>query len=201
MRESSAEAIVTLPEREPPAVPAAAPILQLAGVGKRFGAGRRTAAVLAEVDLEVAEGEFLAIVGFSGSGKTTLVSLLAGLDLPSEGQVLYRGVPVTGPDSERGVVFQSYSLLPWLTVEQNVALAANAVFAGAPRPERAERVAHYVELVGLTHAKDRRPAELSGGMRQRVALARALAGAPRLLLLDEPLAALEALTRARVKYR
>ena len=143
--------------------------------------------VLQDLNLSVGRGEFVAIVGFSGSGKTTLVSLLAGLIRPDGGEVLKDGRPVVGPGTDRGIVFQSYSLMPWLTVRGNVALAVDRVFAGEPAAARAARVAHYVKMVGLSAAIDKLPAQLSGGMRQRVAVARALAGEPDVLLLDEPL--------------
>jgi nitrate/nitrite transport system ATP-binding protein len=171
------------------------PALELRGVGQRYGATE----VLQDVNLAIFEGEFVAIVGFSGSGKTTLVNLLAGLVAADAGEVLKAGRPVRGPGPDRGVVFQSYSLLPWLTVSENVALAVDCVFAGKPRAERAARTARYVEMVGLSAAAYKRPAELSGGMRQRVAVARALAANPDVLLLDEPLSALDALTRANLQ--
>ncbi|MEM1066220.1 MAG: ATP-binding cassette domain-containing protein, partial [Pseudomonadota bacterium] len=150
-------------------------ILKFDSVSKSFGEGAHRTDVLKGIDLEVQEGEFLVLLGFSGTGKTTLINLLAGLDQPSAGSVTFKGAPVTGPGPERGVIFQSYSLMPWLTVTGNVGLAVDTVFPGLSRTERAEKVAHYVELVGLSHAATRRPAELSGGMRQRVNVARALA--------------------------
>lgn len=168
-------------------------ILELKGVSKGYG----KTPVLKRLDLSVKEGEFLAVLGFSGTGKTTLINLLAGLELPDQGEVLFRGAPVTGPGPERGLVFQSYALMPWLTVAGNIALAVDAVSKGS-KADRAALVAKYVEMVGLGHAADRRPAELSGGMRQRVAVARALAMQPEVLLMDEPLSALDALTRANV---
>ena len=174
-------------------------LLELRGVTKSFGAGTHAASVLGGVDLAVAEGEVVAIVGFSGSGKSTLVSLIAGLERPTSGTVSFAGEEVVGASPERGVVFQSYSLMPWLTVRGNVALAVDTVRRGASRAERRALVDRYVAMVGLTHAAERRPAELSGGMRQRVAVARALAMSPRLLLLDEPLSALDALTRAKLQ--
>ncbi len=182
--------------RKPVPAATAAPVaLELRGVAKRYGATE----ILQDVNLAIAEGEFVAIVGFSGSGKTTLVNLLAGLTGADAGEVLKAGRPVRGPGPDRGVVFQSYSLLPWLTVSENVALAVDCVFAGRPRAERAARTARYVEMVGLGAAAYKRPAELSGGMRQRVAVARALAADPDVLLLDEPLSALDALTRANLQ--
>ncbi len=168
-------------------------ILEFSNVSKGYG----ERAVLRNLTLSVKEGEFLAILGFSGSGKTTLINLMAGLTLPDQGAVSFRGAPVTGPGPERGVVFQSYALMPWLTVAGNVALAVDAVSKGT-KGERAALVAKYVAMVGLSHAADRRPAELSGGMRQRVAVARALAMQPEVMLMDEPLSALDALTRANV---
>jgi len=182
-----------------PAPAAAAPSLALRGVGKSYGTGAKRTAVLQDIDLEIQEGEFLAIVGFSGSGKTTLISLMAGLLQPDTGAVLRDGKPIAGPGPDRGVVFQSYSLMPWMTVRQNVALAVDQVFKDAPRAERRARVEKYVEMVNLTPAMDKRPAELSGGMRQRVSVARALAASPDILLLDEPLSALDALTRAKLQ--
>ncbi|MEM1351928.1 MAG: ABC transporter ATP-binding protein, partial [Pseudomonadota bacterium] len=154
--------------------------------------------VLRDIDLEVDEGEFLVLLGFSGTGKTTLINLLAGLDMPTKGKVTFKGAPVTEPGPERGVIFQSYSLMPWLTVNGNVGLAVDTVFPNLSHAERAKKVAHYVNMVGLSHATGRRPAELSGGMRQRVNVARALAMSPEVLLLDEPLSALDALTRANL---
>ncbi|MCB1996070.1 MAG: ATP-binding cassette domain-containing protein, partial [Rhodoferax sp.] len=157
--------------------------LELRGAWKTYGAH----VVLQDVNLSIAKGEFVAVVGFSGSGKTTLVNLLAGLATADRGDVLKQGKPITGPGPDRGIVFQSYSLMPWLTVGENVALAVDRVMAGASAAERAERVKHYVKLVGLSPAIDKKPAQLSGGMRQRVSVARALATDPDVLLLDEPL--------------
>jgi len=173
--------------------------LELRNIGKSYGSGGARREVLRDINLDIEEGEFVAIVGFSGSGKTTLVSTIAGLSPPDTGTVSVRGRPVTAAGPDRGVVFQSYSLMPWLTVTGNVALAVDAVFKDWSRAQRAAHVAKYVRLVGLAHAAKRRPAELSGGMRQRVAVARALATNPEILLLDEPLSALDALTRARLQ--
>ena len=173
-------------------------ILELKGVSKSYGEGASKVDVLRDVDLAVDDGEFVAIVGFSGAGKTTLVSLLAGLIGADAGDVLFRGEPVTAPSPERGVVFQSYSLMPWLSVDGNVSLAVDQVHPGS-RAERRETADRYIDMVGLTPARDRKPAELSGGMRQRVAVARALAMQPDVLLMDEPLSALDALTRAKLQ--
>ncbi|WP_025897084.1 ABC transporter ATP-binding protein [Sneathiella glossodoripedis] len=173
--------------------------LEISGMSKHYGEGDNRTEVLHDVNLKVEEGEFIAIVGYSGSGKTTLISTLAGLVTPDSGGVLFRGKHVTGPGPERGLVFQSYSLMPWLTVEGNISLAVDAVHKSKSRAERSSITQTYIEMVGLSHAKDRRPAELSGGMRQRVSVARALAMQPEVLLMDEPLSALDALTRAKLQ--
>ena len=174
-------------------------LLELKSVRKGYGDANRRTEVLDDINLAVEEGEFVAIVGFSGSGKSTLVSLIAGLLEPDAGEVTLKGAPIKGAGPDRGLVFQNYSLAPWLTVTANVALAVDAVFKGSSRAERAARVRRYIDLVGLSHAAERRPSELSGGMRQRVAVARALAIDPAILLLDEPLSALDALTRAKLQ--
>jgi nitrate/nitrite transport system ATP-binding protein len=174
-------------------------MLRLEGVGKGFGTGARRTPVLRDVTLEVARGEFLAIVGPSGAGKTTLVSLIAGLARPDTGRITLDGRPVLGPGPERGLVFQNYSLLPWLTVLENVMLAVDRAFPDWSPRGRREHALEHIGLVGLAAARDKRPAQLSGGMRQRVSLARALAMDPDVLLLDEPLGALDALTRATLQ--
>ncbi|MEP7350689.1 MAG: nitrate ABC transporter ATP-binding protein [Sphingorhabdus sp.] len=171
------------------------PILEIKGLTK----GYPGTSVLNDINLSVAEGEFVAILGFSGTGKTTLISLIAGLQEPDSGEILIRGKAVDGPGGETSLVFQSYSLFPWLTVEGNVALAVDAVHKDKSKAERSALVREKIDLVGLSHAIDRKPAELSGGMRQRVAVARALAMTPEILLLDEPLSALDALTRAKLQ--
>lgn len=169
--------------------------LELRHVTKSFGG----APVLHDVNLSLVEGEFVAIVGYSGQGKTTLMSLIAGLLKPDSGEILLEGKPVSGPGPDRGLVFQNYSLLPWLTVEENISLAVESVFPGQSAAERAAHVAKYIAMVKLSHAADRLPRQLSGGMRQRVSVARTLAMNPRILLLDEPLSALDALTRATLQ--
>jgi len=177
-----------------------ASILSLQGVTKSYkGKTGGVTQVLGGIDLEVEEGEFIAILGFSGAGKTTLISTIAGLVEADAGEILLKGQPIDGPGKDRGLVFQSYSLFPWLTVERNVALAVDAVHKSKSAAERAALVEQKVRLVGLGHAMDRKPAQLSGGMRQRVAVARALATEPEILLMDEPLSALDALTRAKLQ--
>ncbi len=182
----------------PPAV-AGTTCLELKGVSKSYGTGAQRTEVLKDINLQIKEGEFVAIVGFSGSGKTTLISLMAGLLQADEGEARRNGKPIDGPGPDRGVVFQNYSLMPWMNVRQNVALAVDQVFKSAPKAERRARVEKYVQMVNLTPAMEKRPAELSGGMRQRVSVARALSASPDILLLDEPLSALDALTRSKLQ--
>ncbi len=166
--------------------------LTLNKISKSYGSGSSKTDVLHDINLDIKEGEFVAIVGFSGTGKTTLISTIAGLIQPDSGEVKLENKNVDGPSAERGVVFQSYSLMPWLTVSGNVALAVDSVFSHLSSDERQQRIEKYIEMVGLSHATNRYPSELSGGMRQRVNVARALAASPRVLLLDEPLSALDA---------
>ena len=166
---------------------------------KSYGPAWERTEVLADINLQVERGEFIAIVGFSGAGKTTLVNLLSGLAFPDKGSVTFDGKPVTGPGPERGLVFQNYSLLPWLTVFENIALAVDQVFPKWSAKERQTHTEKYIEIVNLVAARNKLPRELSGGMRQRVAVARTLAMEPQVLLLDEPLSALDALTRANLQ--
>lgn len=169
--------------------------LELKNVSKSYAG----TAVLSSANLSIVEGEFVAIVGYSGQGKTTLMSIIAGLVKPDSGTVTLEGKPVSEPGPDRGLVFQNYSLLPWLTVAENIELAVEAVFPSQTPKERAAHVAKYIAMVKLSHAADRLPRQLSGGMRQRVSVARTLAINPRILLLDEPLSALDALTRANLQ--
>ena len=174
-------------------------IVEFKNVSKWYGEGANRTHVLKNINLTVKEGEFLAIVGFTGSGKTTLINMLTGLLQPSEGEVLYKGKPVEGPSPERGIIFQNYSLLPWLTVYQNVALSVNAIYKDWDKTKKDAHIRHFIDMVSLSPAINKRPNELSGGMRQRVSVARALAVDPELLLMDEPLGALDALTRGNLQ--
>jgi nitrate/nitrite transport system ATP-binding protein len=155
--------------------------------------------VLKNINLDIEEGDFVAIVGYSGAGKTTLISLLAGLIKPDSGTLTLNGLPITEPGPDRGVVVQNHSLLPSLTVYENIHLAVAQIFPDWSEELKTEQVNKYVAMVNLTRARDKRPKELSGGMRQRVSVARALAIEPQVLLLDEPLSALDALTRATLQ--
>ena len=172
--------------------------LRIDQAGKRFpAAGGKETIAIEGVTFDVAQGEFLVIVGPSGCGKTTVLNLFAGLQLATSGKVLFDDKPITGPGAERGVMFQDYALFPWCTVWGNIefGLKHGPAGAGLDGKARAERVRHYVDLVGLNGSEEKYPHQLSGGMRQRVALARLMANEPAVLLMDEPLAALDAQTR------
>ncbi|WP_216900102.1 ABC transporter ATP-binding protein [Synechococcus sp. CCY 9618] len=163
--------------------------LQVSQVSKTFGEGRDSKLVLDDINFELVSGQFMALVGSSGSGKSTVMRLIAGLDRPSSGTIQLDGQPVRRPGSDRGMVFQKYSLYPWLTAAENVAFGMS--LQGRPKPEIRERTAYFLDVVGLAEAGRRLPRELSGGMQQRVAIARALATEPKVLLLDEPFGALD----------
>lgn len=154
-----------------------------------------TYVALRNIDLNIQKGEFISLVGHSGCGKSTLLNIVAGLAKPTQGGVLLEGKQITKPGPDRMVVFQNYSLLPWLSVRENIALAVDEVMGNQPKGERRGIVEQHIDMVGLRHAADKRPGQLSGGMKQRVAIARALSIRPKLLLLDEPFGALDALTR------
>jgi sulfonate transport system ATP-binding protein len=172
-------------------------MLSIQHVSKSFAIKGAALPVLEDVSLDIQPGEFVAIVGVSGCGKSTLLRLLAGLDGEFEGQLLYDGKPITGTDLERGLVFQDHRLFPWRTVYENVALAFSST--NVPKDERRRRVQEQIAQVGLDGFADAYPHQLSGGMSQRAAIARALAPRPKVLLLDEPLGALDALTRLRLQ--
>jgi nitrate/nitrite transport system ATP-binding protein len=174
--------------------------LKIDRVVKSYTSGARTTEVLSDIRLTIDRGEFVSIIGHSGCGKSTLLNLVAGLTEVTTGVITLEGREVSAPGPDRAVVFQNHSLLPWLTVYDNVRLAVSKVFG--TRKSRAERhdwIMHNLDLVQMTHAADKRPGEISGGMRQRVGIARALAMEPKILLLDEPFGALDALTRAHLQ--
>lgn len=173
--------------------------LEIDNASVGFGPYDNRTEVLTDVNLSVEENEFVAIVGFSGAGKSTLISLLAGLIQPDKGQIRIGGKVITEPSPRLGIMFQNYSLLPWLTVFENVALAVKQVFPKYSKQELQEHVEKYVGMVNLLPALGKKPSELSGGMRQRASLARTLSMKPEVLLLDEPLSALDALTRAVIQ--
>ena len=180
--------------------PTRGPLLKIDHVDKSFERGGVTTEVLKGVTLSVEKGNYVSIIGHSGCGKSTLLNLVAGLTLVSAGAVLLEDKEVNAPGPDRAVVFQNHSLLPWLTVCENVRLAVDKVFAGVKsKSERHDWTLHNLDLVQMAHAKDKRPGEISGGMKQRVGIARALAMEPKLLLMDEPFGALDALTRAHLQ--
>ncbi len=174
--------------------------LSLEQVGISFTRGGRTTEVLRDVNLKIEKGEFVSLIGHSGCGKSTVLNIVAGLLKASTGGVLLDGKEVNSPGPERAVVFQNHSLLPWLTVRENVALAVDKVLKSKKnRAERRDWIEHNLALVNMTHAAEKRPHEISGGMKQRVGIARALAMEPKVLLMDEPFGALDALTRAHLQ--
>jgi nitrate/nitrite transport system ATP-binding protein len=174
--------------------------LKVDHVSKSFVRGGATSEVLRDIDMTISRGEYVSIIGHSGCGKSTLLNLIAGLTPISTGAILLENREVREPGPDRAVVFQNHSLLPWLTVYANVKLAVDKVFGSSKsRSERHDWTMHNLELVQMTHAKDKLPSEISGGMKQRVGIARALAMEPKLLLLDEPFGALDALTRAHLQ--
>ncbi len=174
--------------------------LTIENVAKTFTRGKTETQVLTDVNLKVDRGEYIAIIGHSGCGKSTVLNIVAGLLPATSGAVILEGKEVNTPGPDRSLVFQNHSLLPWLTVYENVALAVDKVLKKSKSAsERRDWILHNLEMVGMSHALDRRPAEISGGMKQRVGIARALAMEPKVLLLDEPFGALDALTRAHLQ--
>jgi nitrate ABC transporter ATP-binding subunit len=173
--------------------------LELSQIGKTYSSARGRAVIVQNFNLKVAKGEFVTLIGHSGCGKSTVLSMLSGLQPPSEGAIILAGKEVRGPGPDRGVVFQSPCLLPWLSAFDNVLLGVNQVFPNAPRAERHQVAEYYLSIVGLTDSMHRRPAEISAGMRQRVGIARAFAIAPKMLLLDEPFGMLDSLTRMELQ--
>src|SRR5215510_7119479 len=174
--------------------------MQIDHLSKAFVRGAQHTQVLCDITVGIEKGEFVSIIGHSGCGKSTLLNVVAGLTPATIGGVILEGREVDEPGPDRAVVFQNHSLLPWLTVYDNVRLAVDKVFAARKkRSERHDWTMHNLDLVQMAHARDKRPAEISGGMKQRVGLARALAMEPKVLLLDEPFGALDALTRAHLQ--
>ncbi|MFZ3152401.1 ABC transporter ATP-binding protein [Pseudomonas sp.] len=176
------------------------PHLELTGVGISFPTDKGLYCALQNVNLKIDKGEFVSLIGHSGCGKSTVLNIVAGLYQATTGGVILDGREVNSPGPERAVVFQNHSLLPWLSCYQNVELAVRQVFQGKKsRHEMREWIEHNLELVHMMHAKDKRPSEISGGMKQRIGIARALAMQPKVLLMDEPFGALDALTRAHLQ--
>lgn len=175
------------------------PLLDLTQLGMRFPTPNGEFIALKNVNLHIQEGEFISLIGHSGCGKSTVLNLVAGLHLPTDGGVIVDGREVAGPGPDRAVVFQNHSLLPWLTVYENVELAVKQIAKGKSKQWIREQVHHYLELIQMSHASDKKPDEISGGMKQRVGIARALALQPKVLLMDEPFGALDALTRAHLQ--
>ena len=180
--------------------PASKALLRVESVGQTFDTKRGPFIALRDIDLHIHPGEVVALIGHSGCGKSTLLNLISGLTRPSEGVLICNGREIAGPGPERAMVFQNHSLLPWLNCAQNVMLAVEQVFGRKEGKAKLKvRVANALEMVHMTHAADKYPAEISGGMKQRIGIARAFAMEPKLLLMDEPFGALDALTRARLQ--
>ena len=176
------------------------PMLQIADVGMTFPTKRGPFVALRDINLNVEQGQFVTLIGHSGCGKSTLLNLVAGLTIPSSGTLLLDDRELKGPGPDRGVVFQNHSLLPWLSCLDNVNLAVERVFGDKEsKAQLRDRSLAALDLVGMSHAISKRPHEISGGMKQRVGIARALAMQPKMLLMDEPFGALDALTRARLQ--
>jgi len=174
--------------------------LSLEGVEKRFPiAGKDDYVAVTDVDLEIKENEIISIIGHSGCGKSTLLNMISGLDAQSEGAIILENKHIDGPGPERAVVFQNHSLLPWLTVYNNIEMAVKKVMPELDSKELRERVEKFISMVNLEHARDKLPDEISGGMKQRVGIARALSIKPKVLLMDEPFGALDSLTRANLQ--
>lgn len=197
--ESLTETVSSIPTRKTEHTDADLKFVDISGVHKVFGTQKGLYYALQNVDLHIRKGEFVSLIGHSGCGKSTLLNLVAGLNLPSMGRVAVGNKEVTAPGLERAVVFQSHSLLPWLSVLDNVKVAIDSVYPSKSRKERRDMAMHFVEMVHLGKHAQKKPSELSGGMKQRVGIARAFASNPEVLLLDEPFGALDALTRGSMQ--
>ncbi|MBW4625697.1 MAG: nitrate ABC transporter ATP-binding protein [Brasilonema octagenarum HA4186-MV1] len=175
------------------------PFLLIENVSKIYPTSKGPYTVLQDVNLTVNEGEFICVIGHSGCGKSTMLNMVSGFATPTHGSVLLNSKPITQPGPDRMMVFQNYALLPWLTTSENIYLAINAVFPSKPKAQKAAIVREHLALVGLTEAADKKPTQISGGMKQRVAIARALAIRPQVLILDEPFGALDAITKEELQ--
>jgi bicarbonate transport system ATP-binding protein len=175
------------------------PFLAIDSVSKVYPTPKGTYTVLKDVNLTIHEREFICVIGHSGCGKSTLLNMVSGFSQPTTGSVLLQGRPITKPGPDRMVVFQNYSLLPWLTAFENVYLAVDSVYSGKPESQKRAIVRDHLAMVGLADAADKKPPQLSGGMKQRVAIARALATRPEVLILDEPFGALDAITKEELQ--
>ncbi|MBR8831213.1 MAG: Bicarbonate transport ATP-binding protein CmpD [Chroococcopsis gigantea SAG 12.99] len=173
--------------------------VSIENVGKVYKTSRGPYTVLENVNLSVKEGEFICVIGHSGCGKSTLLNMVSGFATPTSGQVTVNGKQITKPGPDRMVVFQNYALLPWLTVFENVYLAVDAVSPSAPEAQKRAVVREHLAMVGLTEAMDKKPTQISGGMKQRVSIARALSIRPEVLILDEPFGALDAITKEELQ--
>jgi bicarbonate transport system ATP-binding protein len=177
----------------------APPLLRFEQLGKVYATPRGPYPVLENINLEVAQGEFVCVIGHSGCGKSTLLNMVSGFATPSSGQMLLEGKPITRPGPDRMVVFQGYALLPWLTAYENVHLAIDAVNPNLPASQKREIALEHLAMVGLSEAVDKKITQISGGMKQRVAIARALSIRPEVLILDEPFGALDAITKEELQ--
>jgi bicarbonate transport system ATP-binding protein len=177
----------------------APPLLRFEQLGKVYATPRGPYPVLENINLEVAQGEFVCVIGHSGCGKSTLLNMVSGFATPTSGQVLLEGKPITKPGPDRMVVFQGYALLPWMTAYQNVHLAIDSVHPSLPESQKREIALEHLAMVGLTEAADKKITQISGGMKQRVAIARALSIRPEVLILDEPFGALDAITKEELQ--
>ena len=177
----------------------APPLLRFEQLSKVYTTPRGPYPVLENINLEVAQGEFVCVIGHSGCGKSTLLNMVSGFATPTSGQVLLEGKPITKPGPDRMVVFQGYALLPWMTAYQNVHLAIDSVHPSLPESQKREIALEHLAMVGLTEAADKKITQISGGMKQRVAIARALSIRPEVLILDEPFGALDAITKEELQ--
>jgi bicarbonate transport system ATP-binding protein/nitrate/nitrite transport system ATP-binding protein len=191
--------IVNNTQSQKPPTPKADNFLVVEGVSKIYPTPEGPYTVLDGIDLKVREGEFVCLIGHSGCGKSTLLNMISGFNTPTDGVVLLQNQPITEPGPDRMMVFQNYCLLPWLTVFDNVYLAVDAVFPNKPQAQKRAIVREHLAMVGLMEAADKKPSQISGGMKQRVAIARALSIRPQVLILDEPFGALDAITKEELQ--